>query len=129
MSVRVVSLIYFYLVSIIAIILLIIGLYNSVSYIINATQFEKYPLRYGGVERCEIPDMAPERPILNPESGASTSAEEIKTRRERCLATLEEERNQRRVEDMKNAVAFSLIGLVLFGIHFPIALRKSNEGK
>lgn len=125
MSVRVVTLLYFYLVSIIAIILLIIGIYNAVTFVVNSTQYDQYPLNYGGIERCDY--QQPQKAPGAMETTASMSAQDAKDQYQRCLDGLELERKTHRVNDMKNAFAFTIIGLILFLIHFPIALRKSNE--
>ena len=128
---RLISLIYFYLVSIIGLVLLIIGLYNAVSYTVNITQYNKYPLRYAGNENCDYltrPEV-PEKPVVDGDSLASLSAEEREQQKQDCEKRVETERKQTQVNDIKNAIYFTLIGALLLGIHLPIALRKSAEKK
>ena len=129
MSARLVSIIYFYLVSILGLVLLIVGIYNGVSYIVNTTQYDEYPLRYGGIERCDYFSAAPEKPIPADTSMASVSAEDRQRQEENCKKNLAYERKQHKVDDLKNALTFTLIGTILLGIHFPIALRRSNVPK
>jgi hypothetical protein len=46
MSGKQIGLIYFYLISAVALGLIIIGIFNSVNFVINITQYKDYPLRY-----------------------------------------------------------------------------------
>src|SRR3989344_3613701 len=101
MTGRRISITYFYLVSAISLVVLVIGIFHTVTFIVNSTMYEKYPLRWG--------------------------AEEKEKALEVCRKNQEQERRQHRVEDIKNAVTFSLVGILLFSIHFPIALKRSNE--
>lgn len=130
-----ITLIYFYLISAISIVLLVIGTYNIVNFGINSLLYDKYPLNYGATaDRCNFTDygkpLAPydsTAPVNGPV--ASISAEERADREARCLASLEEERRQHRVNDIKNTLAFTLIGAMLFALHFPSALKRANEDR
>ncbi len=125
---KLISLIYFYLVSIVAIILLIIGLYNLVSFGINTAFYDKYPLQYAGNEDCSYLTGTPyERPLPDSDTLASLSAEERTEQKAACERRVESERKQRQVNDIKNGIYFTLIGIILLGLHFPVALRKSSE--
>jgi hypothetical protein len=126
---RLISLIYFYLVSIISIILLIIGLYNLVSFGVNSTFYDKYPLRYAGNEDCSyLNQSAPAKVIpAGTDNLASISAEETARQRTACENRVESERKQHKVDDIKNGIYFTLIGIILLGLHFPVALRRSAE--
>ena len=76
MSGKLIALIYFYLISAAALALIVIGIFNSVNYFVNTTQFEKYPLLYRN-ENCDLPyatDMY-SMPV-RPEGIASPSAKE-----------------------------------------------------
>lgn len=125
---KLISLIYFYLVSIIAIILLIIGLYNAVSFIVNTTQYEKYPLRYAGNEDCSyLNQAAPAKPMPATDTLASISAEEQTRQKNACEKRVEAERKSHKVDDIKNGIYFTLIGILLLALHFPVALRRSAD--
>ncbi len=122
MNGKLISIIYFYLVSIIALILLIIGVFHIISFTLNVTQFDKYPLTYGE-DRCIMAEPLPASDSKQAVTDASVTAKQ----RTVCLSQLEIERKQRKVNDIKNAIAFPLLGLVLFFIHFPIALKRSKN--
>ena len=124
MNSRVISVIYFYIVSLIAIILLIVGIHTAISYTVNITQFAQYPLPYGGEDRCNA-YMVPQAPSPG-KTAPAISSDQAK---QQCLASLALERKQQRVSDLDNAVTFTLLGLLLFASHFPIALRRSRDGK
>ena len=125
---KLISLIYFYLVSIIGIILLIIGLYNLVSFGVNSVLYEKYPLRYAGNEDCSYitRDFTPKEVAMT-DSLASVSAEERDAQKEACEKRVEAERKQHQVDDIKNGIYFTIIGILLLALHFPVALRRSAE--
>lgn len=127
---RLISLIYFYLVSVIGIILLIIGLYNAVSFGVNSIVYDKYPLRYAGNEDCSYltQSTVPAKPITPPDgTTASVSASEQEQQKAACERRVEAERKQHQVDDIKNGIYFTLIGIILLALHFPVALRRSAE--
>lgn len=127
MNGRVISLLYFYLVSIIGIVLLIIGTYNAVTFVVNTTQFEKYPLQYGGEDRCAynmLPQTVPDKSASEPSAADKKALEE---QRKKCLQTLEMERKQHKVNNLKDAITFSLIGIALIGSHLTLGLRRSKD--
>lgn len=128
---RLIGLIYFYLVSIIALILLVIGIYSSVTFILNVTQYDNYPPRYIGEDCGSIystfykgPYAVVEPPGSNP---ATPSAEEKEELKKQCETRVEFERKQHKLEDIRNAIVFTLVGGVLFLIHFPQARKISQE--
>lgn len=135
MSGKLIATIYFYLISAGAIVLIVIGIFNTVSFFINSTQYEKYPLRYGGVSNCEYANdglyypgmMAPVTVPVKPAGVeiATPSAEAVQKSKEQCLKNEEVDRVQHRVEDMKNSLTFLVVGAVLFWIHFPQAKKRS----
>jgi hypothetical protein len=127
---KLISLIYFYLVSIIGIILLIIGLYNAVSFAVNSTLYDKYPLRYAGNEDCSYitRDFTSQpKPLPADPSMASPSADQVEEQKAACERRVEAERKQHQVDDIKNGIYFTLIGIILLALHFPVALKKSAE--
>lgn len=134
MSGKTIATIYFYLISAGSIVLMVIGVFNAVNFVVNSTQYDKYPLRYSGVSSCDMGvDGSLGRPVpakapVPPGGQESTpSAEEIQRAKEQCLKNEEADRTQHRVDDLKNAITFSLVGLVLFLIHFPQAKKQSKE--
>ena len=128
MSGKTISIIYFYLVSIIGLVLLVIGIFHAVTFGVNNFVYDKYPLRYGGLDRCEEGyDITKPTRIDIPQMVATPSAQEIERQKKLCLQNQEIERQQHKVDDIKNALTFILVGALLFGIHFPIALRRSRE--
>lgn len=132
MSTRVIALLYFYLISAAAIGLMVIGIFSVTSFALNLTQYDKYPLTYYA-EDCEsnpyANSYAPEKPILDGVTHASPSASEQQRMMESCRNRVEEERKRRRLEDMRNAIVFPLVGITLFVIHFPYARKLSEEKK
>ncbi len=123
MSGKLIATIYFYVISAASLALIVIGIFNVVNFVINSTQYEKYPLRWGGVSTCEGP--RPLMPVLIEEStlSAKQSEEAIRT----CYGNEEADRKQHRIDDLKNAITFTLVGLVLFSIHFPLARKQSKS--
>lgn len=117
MSPKVIAAIYFYLISAGSLILIVIGVFSIVNFVVNTTQFKEYPLPY--YENCAI-SMRPISPEGKTE--ASTSAEEV----QRCEENLEQRRTQQRVDDLKGAITFTIAGLILFGIHFPLARKQTK---
>lgn len=127
MNGRIISIIYFYLISAISIILLVIGTYNTITFIVNSTFYDKYPLPY--TDQCEF-YPAPEKTTPLPSGeNPQIQTEQLKQQQDACQKRIEDERQKRKVEDIKNAITFLLIGGVLFGLHFPLALKRSNSDK
>ena len=135
MSGKLIATIYFYVISAAATALIVIGIFNIVNFLINSTQYEKYPLRWGGITSCDygidgtVPVVRGPMPakILPPDGIESTpSAEEIQRAKEQCLKNEEADRIQHKVDDIKNSITFNLVGIVLFLIHFPQARKRSN---
>jgi hypothetical protein len=125
---KLISLIYFYLVSVIAILLLIIGLYNLVSFGINTVFYDDYPLSYGSEDCSYLTQTAPIKPLPEAtDSLASISAEQAQEQKIACENRIIAERKRTQVNDIKNGIYFTLIGTILLSLHFPIALRRSAE--
>lgn len=109
---RLVSSIYFYLLSLIGIVLLIIGIFASVHYVVGITAYDKYPLQYDTVARCSVP--------ATPDKTSITTSQS-------CLQDIEVERKKTKIADLEKALSFSIIGLIVFCIHFPLALRQKKN--
>ena len=127
------GLIYFYLVSVIALILLVIGIHSSVTFVLNITQYNQYPPRYIG-EDCESISSpyykSPYGPVavdIATPNQATLSAQEKGELKKQCETRVDFERKQHKLEDIRNAIVFTLVGAVLFLIHFPQARKLSKE--
>lgn len=125
MSNKTIATVYFYVISAAATALLVVGVFNTVNFIINSTQYDKYPLRYPQV-RCDSPfGYGPYPATQGSLVPASPSAMEEEQRKQNCLDQEAEDRKKQKIEDMKNSITFTLVGLVLFGVHFPLARKHS----
>jgi len=128
---KLMSLIYFYIVSVIGLVLLIIGLYNAISYGVNTSQYDEYPLKYVGNENCDymgsMDVSATSVPVKNDTIIVDKNIQ--KQQKKDCELRVKRERKQTQVDDLKNTIYFTLIGALLLAIHLPIALRKSSEEK
>lgn len=122
---KTIATIYFYLISATSLALIVIGIFNSVNFVINSTQYEKYPLRYpqGSCEGYPYkfgPYPAMETRVATP------SADELEKQKQDCLKQENALSKQQKIDDLKNAITFTLVGLVLFLIHFPLARKQSK---
>lgn len=135
MSGKNIATLYFYIISAGAVVLIVVGIFNIVNFVVNSTQYDKYPLRWGGISNCEYavdgayygPGPASVK-VVPPGAGLETtpSAQEVQRAKKQCMENEESERKLHRVDDLKNALTFSLVGIVLFLIHFPQARKRSN---
>jgi len=107
--------IYFYILSLVGMVLLIIGLFTTVHYIVGVSAYPKYPLPYGNESRCTM--------MFVPDEKSSVSPEQVKND---CLKDLEGERVITKANDLEKSISFTLIGLAVFGIHFYFA-RKTKK--
>ena len=129
-----IGLIYFYLISAVSLGLIIIGIFNSVNFLINVSQYKDYPLRFQnedctGIFPSPIKAVPPLSPDGNSPVPATQSAEEIKRQQELCQRQVGQQRKKQKLDDLKNSVTFTLIGAILFVIHFPVARRNSKDSK
>ncbi len=60
---------------------------------------------------------------------ATQSSQEVNIQRQLCQKQIAEQSKRQKLDDLKNSITFSLVGLILFVIHFPIARRNSKETK
>ncbi len=114
--------IYFYLLSAVGIVLLIIGVFNAFHYVVGLTAYEKYPLKYGNESRCQYMSV-PAKEIGVETSGDSVEQEQAK---KDCLNSLEAERKNTKIDDFEKAIAFTVVGLVVFTVHFYFARKRSS---
>ncbi len=127
-----ISIIYFYVISASALALIVIGVFNSVNFLVNISQYKDYPLRYFN-EDCNnypypIKAPMPIAPAMLDNNGifATPSAQQIEEQKKICVGQLQKQRKQQKVDDLKNSITFTLVGSILFLIHFPIARRRSQ---
>jgi hypothetical protein len=117
--------IYFYVLSAIGMVLFIVGLFNSIHYIVGVTVYDKYPLGYGPDSRCEY---MPKPVLLEGQTQPTQSdKEEEKKIKEECLKSVETERQSKKVDDLEKSIAFSVIGLLVFSTHFYFARRQKTS--
>lgn len=121
-----ISVIYFYLVSAAALALIVVGVFNSVNFLINSTQFKDYPLDYWEANCESYPYKGRPMPVLEADV-ASLSAEEMETQKRICEEQVADQRQQKKINDLKSSVTYTLVGLVLFVIHFPQARKQSSN--
>lgn len=127
MSGKTIATIYFYIISAASLALIVIGIFNGVNFAINLTQYDKYPLRFGPAQDCENGFGYPAPMKVSPIGTESTSsAKDLEKQKQACLKQQEADRKQHKVEDLKNALTFSLVGVILFSIHFPLARKQSK---
>lgn len=109
--------IYFYVLSAIGMVLFIIGLFNSIHYIVGITAYDKYPLRYGAESRCDY------MPRVAPIEGSDDIRSDTNAK-EDCLKSLEKERETTKADDLEKSLAFTIIGFMVFGTHFYFVRRR-----
>ena len=124
--VKVIPTIYFYLLSVVGMALFIVGLFNSIHYVVGITLYNKYPLRYAQESRCDyMPGAAPFLGANKVQSGEKAKAASD-TAKEDCLKGLEKERTNTKIDDLEKAISFTTIGLLIFAIHFYFARRRTG---
>ncbi len=117
---KLIPLIYFYLLSLIGMILLIFGVFFTTHFLIGNFAYDQYPLKYGNESRC----MTPSYPVPAKGENNEYSSDEM---RKDCLATLKDERQQTKIEDLEKSISFTLVGLIVFGVHFYFARKQKAE--
>ena len=125
-----ISLVYFYVISAASLALIVIGIFNIVNFLINVTQYGEYPLRYQGAtcERYPYKFIDGPTPAIAP-SPATPSAKELDEQKKICEEQQAMERKQHELDDLRNSITFSAVGLILFLIHFSLAGKISKESK
>lgn len=118
---KLIQTIYFYVLSAVGMVLFIIGLFNSVHYVVGITSYDKYPLKYGAEGRCVY--MAPAALPM----GDSANVEKEKKAAEDCLKSLEKERETTKADDLEKSFAFTIIGFLVFGTHFYFARKQKSS--
>lgn len=128
MSGKTIATIYFYTISTASLALIIIGIFSVVNFVINATQYEKYPLRYpqGSCEGYSY-KFGPYPAMDIRGVSATPSAEEAEKQKQECLKQENALSKKQKIDDLKNAITFTSVGAVFFLIHFPLA-RKQSRG-
>ena len=128
MSGKTIATIYFYIISAASLALIVIGIFNAVNFGINVTQYDKYPLRYPQGSCEGYPFKFGPYPAMDVRGVSATpSAQELEKQKQDCLKQENALSKQQRIDDMKNAITFTLVGSVLFLIHFPLARKQSKS--
>lgn len=128
MSGKLIATIYFYIISAASLTLIVIGVFNAVNFGINITQYEKYPLRYPQGSCENYPYKFGPYPAMDMRGFPATpSAEELEKQKQECLKQEDALSKQQKIDDLKNAITFSLVGSILFLIHFPLARKQSKS--
>lgn len=127
MSGKNIATIYFYLVSAVSLGLIVVGIFNAANFVINSAFYDSYPLRYGPSTGCDS-YPAPYK-VISPyaETKATPSAQEVEKQKRDCEKFQEIDRREHRINDIKNTLTFTLVGIILFLIHFPQAKKYSKD--
>jgi len=127
MSGKTIATIYFYLISACSLALIVIGIFNAVNFVINITQYDKYPLRYPQGSCEGYPYKFGPYPAMDVRGMPATpSAQESEIQKQDCLKQEDALSKQQKIDDLKNALTFTLVGSILFLIHFPLARKQSG---
>lgn len=128
MSGKTIATIYFYIISAASLALIVIGIFNVVNFAINSTQYDKYPLRYPQGSCEGYPYKFGPYPAMDVRGMSATpSAQELEKQKQDCLKQENALSKQQKIDDLKNAITFSLVGSILFLIHFPLARKQSKS--
>lgn len=117
--------IYLYVVSIVALIILCIGVYRVVDFATRKFVFGKYVMDFYEEERCM------NMPTYIPSSDGSTKSmtdAQAKEQKDTCQKSLEQSRKYREVLDLTGSLTTLLLGSGLYYSHF-VYLRKKWEGE
>jgi len=108
---------------VIGVILLIAGFANGTSTAVKTIVFDQYPLNSYDETRCDMENWYPVEPAVAPAAPATDSGsevdpqtkakEEMEKRTEKCLASLERQRDMKQVEDTVSSVTLFISGLAL----------------
>ncbi|MDP3733555.1 MAG: hypothetical protein Q8Q91_03340 [Candidatus Daviesbacteria bacterium] len=126
MSGKTIATIYFYIISAASLALIVIGIFNAVNFGINITQYEKYPLRYPQGSCDNYPFKFGPYPVMERGVSATPSAKEMEEQEKACIKQENGLSKKQKIDDLKNSITFTLVGLVLFSIHFPLARKQSK---
>ena len=111
--------IYFYLLSAVGMVLLIIGLFKTTHFLSGVMFFDKYPLQSYSETRCE--NMP--QPVT--ENGKTLPLQ--KETMDLCLKSLEKERLATKQNDLEQSISFTIIGLLVFSTHFYFARKPQGK--
>ena len=112
---KTIPLLYFYTVSLIGFVLLIIGIFSSIHYFVNISSYTDYPLGYIPETRC-APMQAPPQVVPGKIDTTQTQQSYLD-----CIKNIQAERQILKTKDAEKALSFTIIGLLVFGIHFAYA--------
>lgn len=101
-------------------VLLIMGLFNSIHFITGITVYDKYPLGLGTEARCDF------RPQPVSVDGTKIIQQDTNAKND-CLKSLEKERQTTKANDLEKSISFTAIGLLVFAIHFYFARKQKSS--
>lgn len=111
---------YFYTLSLVGFVLLLIGIFASIHYIVGVTQYSQYPLGYSTATRClPMAEPVPTGTVVPKKSAPNMAYLE-------CMKGIEQDREALQTADLEKAFSFTLIGLLVFGLHFYLARKQKN---
>lgn len=105
----------------IGVILLIIGFVGGTSTVVKLFVFDKYPLNSYEETRCEMSNY----PVAIPEE--KTPAKIDEAQKQICLEGLEKDRKLRLVEDVTQAISFTVAGIFLTLVFKGFIFEKKDE--
>jgi len=110
--------IYFYLLSAVGVVLFIIGIFNSFHYVVGITAYDKYPLGYPE-NRCDY--------VAAPVATDGATKPVTEQSKKDCLLSLDQERQNKKIDDLEKSISFTTIGLLVFAFHFYFSKKLSNR--
>ena len=119
MKTETIKAIFMNLLFVIGVILTIIGFVRGSLTVTRMFVFEKYPLQSYEETRCDLeymPMATQVTPAVTPEGKGEATLipeEELQSRREKCLASVERERETRKVEDFVTSLTILVSGVFL----------------
>lgn len=127
MKTNLIRTIYLYVFSGVGLALFLIGIFKGIYYSVNITQFDKYPLQQYEEIQCGYPYSYPGKPALVAEEmrAATPSAEQTKEQEQKCNERQEDQRARKRLEDLTQTLAFTIIGIMVFIPHWRMARKAS----
>lgn len=118
--------IYLYVFSGLGLGLFLFGVFSGVFFLVNVTQFDKYPLQTYEETQCDYPHYGPYAkpvPIGEETREATPSSQEFEEQERKCEERLELTRQRKKVDDATRTLAFLIIGSLVFIPHWRMARK------
>src|SRR5579883_2509854 len=92
---------YYYTLSLVGFVLLIVGIFASIHYVIGVTQYSQYPLGYSTATRClPMAEPVPAGTVAPKKAPANTAYLE-------CMKGIEQDREALQTADLEKAFSFT----------------------